>query len=364
MKIDLSLPGNPPLESVVRIGGNMLERVAGDLETALGGRTAFWIWDETVWSLWGRQATELGWPDQRDKRVVLFAASELNKRLSSVELLARRLVSGGATRDSAIIAVGGGVTGDVAGFTASIYMRGIAHFQAPTTLLAQVDSSIGGKTGVDLPDGKNLLGTFHQPKMVWVDPRFLNTLPEEEFRQGMAEIIKSAMIGDEVLWKFVENNAEAIKNRDVESLLRIISASCLLKTRVVQADEKEAGYRRVLNLGHTVGHALEKLSGFNLKHGDCVAVGMIAAAALSNRLGMMPSGDLKRLEDLCEAWEMPLRIPASIGTEAIIGAIQTDKKRIGEKLHFILPVRIGEVIEYTDIDYEEFRKVLGKLGAA
>ena len=363
MKIDLALPGNLPRESRVRIGENLLERVAGDLETAMGGRAVFWIWDETVWSLWGRQAADLGWPGHRDKQVVLFTASEPNKRLASVEFLARRLVSGGATRDSAIVAVGGGVTGDVAGFTASIYMRGIPHFQIPTTLLAQVDSSIGGKTGVDLPEGKNLLGTFHQPKMVWADPRFLTTLPEDEFRQGMAEVIKSAMIGDEVLWKFVENNAEAIKSRDTESLLRIISASCLLKTRVVQADEKEAGYRRVLNLGHTVGHALEKLTGFNLKHGDCVAVGMIAAAALSNRLGIMPPGELNRLEDLCEAWEMPARIPASIEAESIIEAIQADKKRIGEKLHFILPVRIGEVMEYTDIDYEKFKKVLRSLGA-
>jgi 3-dehydroquinate synthase len=364
MKIDLTLPGSPPRESVVRIGENILEHVTGNLEAALGARALFWVWDESVWSLWGRMAADLGWPGQRDKRVVLFTASEPNKRLSSVEFLARRLISGGATRDSAIVAVGGGVTGDVAGFTASIYMRGIPHFQIPTTLLAQVDSSIGGKTGVDLPEGKNLLGTFHQPEMVWVDPRFLTTLPEEEFRQGMAEIIKSAMIGDEVLWKFVENNTEAIKKRDTESLLRIISASCILKSNVVQADEKEAGYRRVLNLGHTVGHALEKLTGFSLKHGDCVAAGMIAAATLSHRLGMMPSGDLYRLESLCEAWEMPVRIPASIGAESIIQAIQADKKRIGEKLHFILPVRIGEVVEYTDVDYDTFKKVLCALGAA
>ena len=192
----------------------------------------------------------------------------------------------------------------------------------------------------------------------------MTTLPEDEFRQGMAEIVKSAMIGDEVLWKFVENNTEAIRNRDPESLLRIISASCLLKTRVVQADEKEAGFRRVLNLGHTVGHALEKLTGFNLKHGDCVAVGMIAAASFSNRLGMMPAADLSRLVDICQAWGMPVRIPPSIGAETVIEAIQSDKKRIGEKLHFILPVRIGEVIEYTDIDYEKFRKVLRSLGAA
>ncbi|MEN6439426.1 MAG: 3-dehydroquinate synthase [Syntrophobacter sp.] len=364
MKIDVSLPGNPPGISEIIIGEDVLERMAGGLEEALRGRSAYWIWDETVWGLWSARAAELGWPTPKDGRVVLFAASEPNKRLSSVELLARRLMNAGATRDSAIVAVGGGVTGDVAGFTASIFMRGIAHFQVPTTLLAQVDSSVGGKTGVDLPEGKNLLGTFHQPRQVWTDSRFLSTLPEVEFRQGMAEVIKSAIIGDEVLWKFVENNADSIRKRDPESLLRIISASCLLKARVVEADEKEAGYRRVLNLGHTVGHALEKLTGYRLKHGDCVAVGMIAAARLSRRLGMMPAADVERLERICSEWGMPAGFPAAIEPEAVIEAIRADKKRIGEKLHFILPVRIGEVVEYTDIDYEEFRGVLKTLREA
>lgn len=364
MKIDVSLPGNPPRISELIIGEDVLEHIPEGLNGVIGGRSAYWIWDESVWGLWGSKAAELGWPTQKDGRVVLFAASEPNKRLAAVELLARRLVNAGATRDSAIVAVGGGVTGDVAGFTASIYMRGIPHFQVPTTLLAQVDSSIGGKTGVDLQEGKNLLGTFHQPRRVWTDVRFLSTLPEVEFRQGMAEIIKSAMIGDEVLWKFVENNAEGIRKRDAETLLRIISASCLLKARVVEADEKESGYRRVLNLGHTVGHALEKLTDYRFKHGDCVAVGMIAAARLSHRLGMMQATDVERLERLCSEWGMPPSIPASIEPGAVIAAIQTDKKRVGEKLHFILPVRIGEVVEYTDIDYKEFRGVLETLKGA
>ena len=251
----------------------------------------------------------------------------------------------------------------MAGFIASIYMRGIPYFQVPTTLLAQVDSSIGGKTGVDLPEGKNLLGTFQQPKQVYIDPRFLTTLPDEELRQGMAEVIKSAMIGDEVLWKFVENNSEAVWKRDPDALLRIISASCLLKSRIVQADEKESGHRRVLNLGHTVGHALEKLSGFKLRHGDCVATGMVAAATLARQLGKMHAEDLERLKSICEIWGMPVRIPASIESGSIIDAIQTDKKRIGEKLYFIIPVRIGKVIQFTDMDKGELDKALKSLGA-
>lgn len=364
MKINIALAGTPPHISEVFIGGDVMERIAGGLEACLGGRSAYWIWDESVWSLWGRKVRELGWPSQRDGRVTLFTASEPNKRLTSVEFLARRLVNAGANRDSAIVAVGGGVTGDVAGFIASIYMRGIPCFQIPTTLLAQVDSSIGGKTGVDLPEGKNLLGTFQQPRQVYIDPRFLTTLPDEELRQGMAEVIKSAMIGDEVLWKFVENSSEAIRKRDPDALLRIISASCMLKSRIVEADEKESGHRRVLNLGHTVGHAIEKLSGFKLRHGDCVATGMMAAATLAHQLGKMQTGELERLESICELWEMPVRIAASTESRSIIDAIQTDKKRIGEKLHFIMPVCIGKVIEVTDIDQGELNRALKSLGAS
>ena len=347
--------------SEIFIGEDVMEKIPGRLKEAIGDRSVYWIWDEAVWSLWGRKALDLGWPEDRNGRVTLFTASEHNKRLGSVEFLARQLVSAGANRNSAIIAVGGGVTGDIAAFLASVYMRGIPCFQVPTTLLAQVDSSVGGKTGVDLPEGKNLLGTFQQPRQVYIDPRFITTLPEEELRQGMSEVIKSAMIGDEVLWKFLENSSESIKKRDADALLRIISASCLLKSRIVQADEKESGERRVLNLGHTVGHALEKLTGFKMRHGDCVAAGMVAAATLSHRLGKLQIEDLQRLESICEIWGMPTRIPASIDSEAIVEAIRTDKKRIGEKLHFIIPIRIGKVIQFTDMDRGEFVEVLKTL---
>jgi 3-dehydroquinate synthase len=363
MKIDIALGAASARLSEIFIGEDVMERVPGSLQAALGGRSAYWIWDEAVWSLWGHKLLDLGWPVDRNGQVIVFTASEPDKRLASVEFLARRLLNAGADRDSAIIAVGGGVTGDIAGFLASIYMRGIPCFQVPTSLLAQVDSSIGGKTGVDLPEGKNLLGTFEQPRQVYIDPRFIATLPDEELRQGMSEVIKSAMIGDEVLWKFVENHSDAVKKRDPDALLRIISASCLLKSRIVQADEKESGHRRLLNLGHTVGHALEKLTGFRLKHGDSVATGMVAAATLSHRLGKMQEEELDRLESICRTWGMPMRIPVSIGARAILDAIHADKKRIGEKLHFILPVRIGKVIEFTDIDNGEFTAVLKSLGA-
>jgi 3-dehydroquinate synthase len=363
MKIEIRLGETPGRISEIFIAEDLMEQIPDVLKKSLGTRSAYWIWDETVWGLWKDKVAGRGWPVEGDGRVILFSASEPDKRLASVEFLARRMVSAGANRDSAIIAVGGGVTGDVAAFLASIYMRGIPCFQIPTTLLAQVDSSVGGKTGVDLPEGKNLLGTFQQPRQVFTDPRFLTTLPDEELRQGMAEVIKSAMIGDEVLWKFVETKSDAIKRRDLNSLARIISASCLLKSRVVEADEKEAGARRSLNLGHTVGHALEKVTGFRLRHGDCVATGMIVAAELSNRLGKLPAEDLQRLEAICQTWGMPVRIPSSIKSDAIMEAVRADKKRIGDKLHFIIPERIGKVVEFTDIDQAAFIEVLQSLGA-
>ena len=171
MKFTISLPGGPPRTSEVFIGEGLLESVPQSLSACLGDRRAFWIWDENVWNLWGHRTVDWGWPSQGSGRVILFAASETKKHLQSVEGLSRQLARAGADRGSALVAVGGGVTGDVVGFLASIYMRGIPHCQVPTSLLAQVDSSIGGKTGVDLPEGKNLLGTFHQPRAIWMDPR-------------------------------------------------------------------------------------------------------------------------------------------------------------------------------------------------
>lgn len=331
------------------------------LSCLLGGRIDYWIWDERVWELWHERLEGFGWPGATCGRVVLFAASEANKRLSALEDLAGKLVRAGADRGSVLVAVGGGVTGDVAGFLASIYMRGIPHFQVPTTLLAQVDSSIGGKTGVDLPEGKNLLGTFHQPDAIWMDPRFLETLPAEEFRQGMAEIIKTAMIGDAPLWEYLEEHKEALARRDRESLERVIGACCRLKARVVEADEREGGARRVLNLGHTVGHALEKISDYRVRHGDGVAAGMVAAARWAVLLGRLPQDVLDRLERLCTAWNLPCRIPGEFPVESIFEAIRADKKRIRDTLHFILPTAIGEVADCPDLDPAGLKQVLREM---
>ncbi len=180
MKLTMNLPGSPARDADVMVGAGLLKDLPDSLQSYLGNRAAYWICDINMWKLWQRRVADLGWPKWETGRLILFQASEANKRLGALEGLARQLVQAGADRRSALVAVGGGVTGDVVGFLASIYMRGIPHFQVPTTLLAQVDSSVGGKTGVDLPEGKNLLGTFYQPRAIWMDPCFLETLPDEE----------------------------------------------------------------------------------------------------------------------------------------------------------------------------------------
>jgi len=361
MRQVIKLPGSAPRISEVIIGEGLLGDLPDIVQSHAGNRTVFWIWDRQVWTLWRDKLDRLGWPQNGDGRLLLFAASERNKRLSAVEDLAQRLVRAGADRHSLLVAVGGGVTGDVVGFLASIYMRGIPHYQIPTTLLAQVDSSIGGKTGVDLPEGKNLLGSFHQPSFIWMEPQFFETLPAEDFRQGMAEVIKTALIGDEVLWKFLETHSSAIKQRDPEALLRIVSACCAIKSKVVEADEKEAGYRRVLNLGHTVGHALERLSGYRIPHGDAVAIGLVVATKLAVKMTKISQDVLTKLEQLCQTWDLPRRIPNDYPADALLAALKTDKKWEAGTLHFILPVRIGEVTDCDRLDMKELKDVMESL---
>jgi len=247
------------------------------------------------------------------------------------------------------------------GFLAAILLRGIPHIQVPTTLLAQVDSSVGGKTGVDLEQGKNLLGAFHQPQLIWMNLQFLETLPPEEFRQGMAEVIKTAMLGDANLWRYLEAHPGELRHREREALCQVVSACCRLKAEVVQLDEKEAGHRRILNLGHTVGHALERLSNYQIRHGDAVAIGLVAAANLAVSLGNLTEESLTRLETLCRTWELPVRIPPGFSPAALLRAMQTDKKHIRGRLHFILPVQIGRVMDYEGLRPEQLEAVLGRL---
>ncbi|MDO9527724.1 MAG: 3-dehydroquinate synthase [Syntrophales bacterium] len=266
---------------------------------------------------------------------------ETSKNINTVLDITKKLIKMGIDRKSALIALGGGVVGDVVGFVASIYMRGIPYYQIPTTLLAQVDSSIGGKTAIDLPEGKNLLGTFYQPKEVFIDLSFLDTLPSREFKNGMAEIIKYGIIEDTELFSLLESEAKAIMDRDMAILSSIIGKSCRIKKRIIEIDEKDNGLRRILNFGHTIGHAIEAQSDYSISHGDGVSIGMIAAARISEKLKHLSGQDREKIENLITTYDLPCRIPRSIGTEGIVSQLRVDKKKEGETVKFVLLKKLG-----------------------
>ena len=283
-----------------------------------------------------------------DPQVIMMPDGEPAKRLETVEAMAEKLAKMGADRKSVIIALGGGVVGDVAGLLASLYMRGVEFVQVPTTVLAQVDASIGGKTGVNLVAGKNLVGTFHHPRAVLIDPTVLKTLPDREFRAGLYEALKCGIIGNVELFIRFEQNRTRILKRDPAELEWLIAQSVRLKAEVVSADEHEGGLRRVLNLGHTVGHALEAETGYRkLLHGEAVAWGMIAATNIALTVGRTDSITAGRI---AEAVLSLGRLPElNVSTHKIIGRLQSDKKTQNGIVHFVLPREIGKVEISSDV---------------
>jgi 3-dehydroquinate synthase len=273
---------------------------------------------------------------------------EPHKRFRTLESLAERMVVLGADRASAVIALGGGVVGDVAGFLAAVYMRGIDFVQIPTTLLAQVDASVGGKTGVNLRAGKNLAGAFHQPLAVLIDSDVLATLPEREFRAGLYESVKCGVIGDAGLFRFMETNQAAILRRDGAALDRVIAGSVKLKAKIVAVDEREGGVRRNLNFGHTIGHALEAETGYRqFLHGEAVAWGMIAAVHLAEATGMMKDAEAQRVTRAVLSLGKLPRVNAS--ARRVVARLGSDKKARGGRVHFILPKKIGTVEVVVEI---------------
>lgn len=266
------------------------------------------------------------------------------KNLKTVEKIYHRLLALGANRKTGLIALGGGVIGDIAGFVAATYMRGIPYIQIPTTLLAQVDSSVGGKTGVDLPEGKNLVGAFYQPRFVLTDTDFLNTLPKREFLCGLSEVVKYGIIWDARLFSFIENNRQKILDHHPASLEKIIARACQIKAHIVSKDEKEAGLRALLNFGHTLGHAIEVLSGYKkIHHGEAVARGMVYAAGLSSRLGLCLPQEVDRIKNLLEQIGLPIQ-PPSYSRHAYQKAVAKDKKSVGKKINFIALKKLGKAV--------------------
>jgi 3-dehydroquinate synthase len=320
----------------IHIGRDILDRMAPVL--AKSGWAGRWyiLTDSNVSRLHGDRLLEVLRGNGLAAEIIEFAAGESSKTIATCIGLAEELLKRGADRSSGLIALGGGVVGDVAGFVASIYMRGIPCVQVPTTLLAQVDSSIGGKTGVDLPAGKNMLGTFLQPRAVFIDLAFLDTLPAREFTNGLAEIVKYGIIEDPELLAAIEEGAEALQRREPALLERLVSASCRIKKGVVEIDETEKGLRRILNFGHTVGHAIEAESQYAIAHGESVAMGMAAAAFISERQRYLSSEDRERIIAAIERAGLPVRIPQALDTARLLSHLAMDKKKKDGKIHFVL----------------------------
>jgi 3-dehydroquinate synthase len=290
--------------------------------------------------------------------VHLMDDRESAKNLRTVELLARDLVRSGADRKSVLIAVGGGVVGDVAGFVAASYLRGVALVHMPTTVVAQVDSSIGGKTGVNLPEGKNLVGAFYPPKLVLCDPEVLRTLPEREFRGGLAEIIKHAVIADPEMFAYLEKNMENVGRRDRASVQYLIPLNVAIKARVVGRDERESGLREILNFGHTFAHALESVTHYRrYQHGEAVAWGMMAAALLGHEIGVTRADDVSRIVSLVRRMG-PLPPWPRVSASALIDAMRSDKKTREGKLRFVLTQRIGKADSYDNIPLSAVERVM------
>ena len=327
-----------------------IERVYGRLP-----RRVFVLTSAPVWGLWG-QAMQQSF---KDAPVVLFLEpGEKHKTLASVEGLLREMAAAGGDRGSLLIAFGGGIVGDVGGFVASIFMRGIPYIQVPTTFLAQVDSSVGGKTGVNLPEGKNLVGAFYHPLAVFADIGALATLPERELRAGLMESVKAGIIRDRALVRFMEEHAEEVLRRDPKALEKVIAASIRMKAEVVHLDERESGLRMILNFGHTVGHALEQATSYKLLlHGEAVGWGMVAALYLARERRTISRAQFERLERLIHLYG-PLP-SLKLKTSTVVAATGGDKKNVGGVRRFVLPLGIGDAGVVEDVTAAELEVAVG-----
>ncbi len=311
-------------------------------------RRAFVVTVAKVRRRWGKELASSLRNGGFDAEFMEMPDGEAHKRLATVENLAVRLSQLGADRKSVVVAFGGGVVGDTAGLLASLYMRGVDLVQIPTTLLAQVDASVGGKTGVDLKTGKNLVGTFHHPRLVVTDPRILSTLPRRQLRAGLYESLKCGVIASLALFEEIESSDASRIAKDARTLTSVIAQSVRIKAKVVSFDEREGGLRRILNFGHTIGHALETQSGYRrFLHGEAVAWGMIAATRLSAATNRIDTFAARRIIDAVLRLG-PLPAVVARGKD-ILGLLQADKKTLDGRVHFVLPTKIGKVEIADDV---------------
>lgn len=336
----------------VLLGEGLLAHLPEHLRALFGERRrAFVVTSPEIWTLWS-QSFLAGFPTSESPAILMLPAGEQHKRLAALERLAQQLAAAGADRSSFLVAFGGGVIGDVTGFLAAIYMRGIDYVQVPTTLLAQVDSSVGGKTGVNLAAGKNLIGSFHHPRLVVADTRVLGTLPPAELRAGLFESLKAGLIRDRALFESMERHTEALLRQEPEPLTHVIAESVRIKAEVVSEDEREAGLRMILNFGHTAGHALEALTHYrSLLHGEAVGWGMRVALEASRMRGL-PDADADRALAAIDALGLPA-LPR-LTARRVLNAAAGDKKHIAGVRHFVLLRRLGEAHVVRDLTDDEF----------
>jgi 3-dehydroquinate synthase len=347
----------------IRIGKSIVDRMI--LLTAKNHKATRYVivTDSNVNGLYGVTLLDAMTQAGMNASLMEIPAGESCKNMATVMDAAARLLALGADRGTLLLALGGGVVGDLTGFMASIYMRSVPYIQIPTTLIGQVDSSIGGKTAVDLPQGKNLLGTFYQPRAVFADVDFLETLPEKEFQNGLAEVIKYGIIEDEKLFKMLEEDMDDVKRRDSARLLKIIETCCRIKKSIVEIDEREQGLRRILNFGHTLGHALEASSNYALSHGESVALGMIAAARLSVKMKYLSGEESGRIESVIAHAGLPTRIDSALKTEAVSSRLKSDKKKKGDVVQFVLIKKIGMPFVNGSVSDQMLNDVLEEMKA-
>jgi 3-dehydroquinate synthase len=334
----------------------ILRRVRDYLPTSVG--KLFLVTTEDVWQLYG--STVQAQFRNGELKVLFFPGGEPNKRLAALEQLAEQMSEHGADRKSLVIGFGGGIVTDISGFLAAVFMRGVPVLQIPTTLLAQVDAATGGKTGVNLRSGKNLIGSFHQPMAVLIDPDVLSTLPVREYRAGLFEVIKCGVIRDRALFNLFSEHADEILSLQPDLVEHLIAGAVRIKAEVVSADEKEGDLRRILNFGHTIGHALEAETEYShFLHGEAVAWGMIAAAELAAILGLLAREEANRIQEVIFRFG-PLPSANGLNIDSLLGRLSQDKKTLGGVVHFVLPTTIGQVKIVSNIETSAIRSAIEK----
>lgn len=341
------------------ISKGVLGEFGSFMQEKITGNKTLLVTNKTVSSLYGDRVTNSLEAAGFKVVTAVIGEGEEYKNLTTAEKLYDMAFNHELDRQCPIIALGGGVVGDITGFVASTYLRGVPFIQAPTTLLAQVDSSVGGKVAVNHPRGKNIIGAFYQPALVLADTETLDTLPAREVRSGLAEVIKYGAIDGEDFLDWLEERIEDLFGLDGDALAQAVAVSCRIKARVVAEDETEQGRRAILNFGHTVGHAIEALTGYTrFTHGEAVGIGMVAASQLAVNLRLLPSGEAMRLAKLIKRAGLPTEIPPGLSTDALLESIRRDKKVLDGKLTFVLPVAAGRVEIVRDVPEEAVREVL------